>query len=113
MARWFNWSLSVADPSGCRCLNISTMFRFHTSPHRTGRADFPHPALRVTSLTCTQHAALISVVTPWALMSLRMSRVLSGDSPCKSNRQIKNFAGDADRGEFRIVVGQRTSEEVE
>ena len=77
MARWFRWSLSVADPFGCRCLSISTILRFHSPPHRTGLADFPHPALRLASLISTQHAALISVVTPKAALSSRMNKVPS------------------------------------
>ena len=45
VARWFRWSLAVADPFVCRCLNSSTMLPFPHPAHRTGRADLPHPAL--------------------------------------------------------------------
>jgi hypothetical protein len=45
VARWFRWSLSVADPFVCRCLTSSTMLPFPHPAHRTGRADLPHPAL--------------------------------------------------------------------
>ena len=45
VARWFRWSLSVADPFVCRCLTSSAMLPFPHPAHRTGRADFPHPAL--------------------------------------------------------------------
>ncbi len=45
MARWFRWSLSVADPFVCRCLTSSAMLPFPHPAHRTGRADLPHPAL--------------------------------------------------------------------
>jgi hypothetical protein len=34
------------------------MLRFHTPAHRIGHTDFPHPALRLASLTRTQHAPL-------------------------------------------------------
>src|SRR5688500_5949014 len=34
-----------AGPFGRRCLTSHTLLRFHASAHRTGRADFPHPAL--------------------------------------------------------------------
>jgi hypothetical protein len=45
VARWFRWSLSVADPFVCRCLTSSAMLPFPHPAHRTGRADLPHPAL--------------------------------------------------------------------
>jgi hypothetical protein len=45
VARWFRWSLSVADSFVCRCLTSSTMLPFPHPAHRTGRADLPHPAL--------------------------------------------------------------------
>ena len=45
MARWFRWSLSVADPFVCRCLTSFTALPFPHPAHRTGRADLPHPAL--------------------------------------------------------------------
>ena len=41
----FRWSMSVAAPFVWRCLSGSTMAPFPHSPHRTGQADFPHPAL--------------------------------------------------------------------
>src|SRR5215510_1626226 len=37
--------LAVAAPFVWRCLNIRTMTPFPHPSHRTGRADFPHPAL--------------------------------------------------------------------
>jgi hypothetical protein len=39
VARWFRWSLSVADPFVCRCLTTSAMLPFPHPAHRTGRAD--------------------------------------------------------------------------
>jgi len=42
VARWFRWSLSVADPFVCRCLTSPAMLRFPHPAHRTGRADLPH-----------------------------------------------------------------------
>jgi hypothetical protein len=45
VARWFRWSLSVADPFVCRCLTSSAMLPVPHLAHRTGRADLPHPAL--------------------------------------------------------------------
>src|SRR5208283_5364335 len=41
----FRLSMSVAAPFVWRCLSGSTMAPFPHPPHRTGRADFPHPAL--------------------------------------------------------------------
>ena len=38
-------SLSVAAPFVWRCLNSHTITPFPHPPHRTGHADFPHPAL--------------------------------------------------------------------
>jgi hypothetical protein len=38
-------SLSVAAPFVWRCLNSRTITPFPHPPHRTGHADFPHPAL--------------------------------------------------------------------
>src|SRR3989442_1548935 len=45
VARWFRWSLSVADPFVCGCLTSPAMLPFPHPAHRTGRADLPHPAL--------------------------------------------------------------------
>jgi hypothetical protein len=45
VARWFRWSLSVADPFVRRCLTSPAMLPFPHPAHRTGRADLPHPAL--------------------------------------------------------------------
>jgi hypothetical protein len=45
VARWFGRGLSVADPFVCRCLTSPAMLPFPHPAHRTGRADFPHPAL--------------------------------------------------------------------
>src|SRR5262249_20200601 len=45
VARWFRWSLSVADSFDSRCLTSSTMLPFPHPAHRTGRADLLHPAL--------------------------------------------------------------------
>src|ERR1700685_3574021 len=39
------WNISVAAPFVRRCLNGSTMAPFPHPAHRTGQADFPHPAL--------------------------------------------------------------------
>ena len=41
----FRFGLAVAAPFVWRCLNIQTMTPFPHPSHRTGRADFPHPAL--------------------------------------------------------------------
>src|SRR3979409_1421828 len=38
-------NISVAAPFVRRCLTGSTMSPFSHPAHRTGRADFPHPAL--------------------------------------------------------------------
>src|ERR1700716_440463 len=39
------WNISVAAPFVWRCVNGSTMAPFPHPAHRTGQADFPHPAL--------------------------------------------------------------------
>ena len=39
------FSLSVAAPFVWRCLNSHTITPFPHPPHRTGQADFLHPAL--------------------------------------------------------------------
>ena len=54
-----------------------TILRFHTPAHRTGLADFPHPALRLASLTTTRRLRCISVVTPRTSPSSMASKVLS------------------------------------
>jgi hypothetical protein len=41
--------LSVSGPFVCRCLTSLALLRFHSPPHQTGRADFPHPAFGQTS----------------------------------------------------------------
>ena len=41
----FRLSMSVAAPFVWRCLSGSAVVPFPHPPHRTGRADFPHPAL--------------------------------------------------------------------
>jgi hypothetical protein len=41
----FRLSVSVAAPFVWRCLSGSAVAPFPHPPHRTGRADFPHPAL--------------------------------------------------------------------
>ncbi len=48
------FSLSVAAPFGWRCLNSRTITPFPHPPHRTGHADFPHPALGQDSCLCTR-----------------------------------------------------------
>jgi hypothetical protein len=55
VARWFRWSLSVADPFVCRCLTSSAMLPFPHPAHRTGRADLPHPALGEDSRNRQSH----------------------------------------------------------
>jgi len=49
VARWFRFGLSVAGSFVCRCLTSPTMLPFPLPAHRTGRADFPHPALGLDS----------------------------------------------------------------
>ena len=44
------YSLSVAAPFVWRCLNSLTITPFPHPPHRTGHADFPHPALGQDSI---------------------------------------------------------------
>src|SRR5271157_3488486 len=41
----FRLSMSVAAPFVWRCLSGSAVAPFPHPPHRTGRADLPHPAL--------------------------------------------------------------------
>jgi hypothetical protein len=72
-----SWFSLLARPFVCECHNISTMLRFHTPAHRTGRADFPHPALRLASFTSTRRLCLISVVTPKTSPSSLAGKVLS------------------------------------
>ena len=43
--------LSVAAPFVWRCLNSLTITPFPHPPHRTGHADFPHPALGQDSIS--------------------------------------------------------------
>ena len=43
-------SLSVAAPFVWRCLKSRTITPFPHPPHRTGHADFPHPALGQDSM---------------------------------------------------------------
>src|SRR5260370_40850779 len=55
VARWFRWSLSVADPFVSRCLTSSALLPFPHPAHRTGRADLPHPALGEDSRNRRSH----------------------------------------------------------
>src|SRR5580704_14554719 len=55
VARWFRWSLSVADSFVCRCLTNSAMLPFPHPAHRTGRAGLPHPALGEDSRNRCSH----------------------------------------------------------
>src|SRR5580700_9242241 len=55
VARWFRWSLSVADSFVCRCLTNSAMLPFPHAAHRTGRAGLPHPALGEDSRNRCSH----------------------------------------------------------
>src|SRR5258708_36093238 len=55
VARWFRWSLSVADPFVSRCLTSSAVLPFPHPAHRTGRADLPHPALGEDSRNRRSH----------------------------------------------------------
>jgi hypothetical protein len=72
------YSLSVSAPFVWRCLNSYTITPFPHPPHRTGHADFPHPALGQDTCLCTrkvirsspeqQHGAVYpSVLRPSAL----------------------------------------------
>jgi transposase len=45
----------LADPFVCRCLTNSTMLPFPHPAYRTGRADFPHPALGEDSRNSQGH----------------------------------------------------------
>ncbi len=49
--------LSVAAPFGWRCLNNLTLAPFPHPAHRTGRADFPHPALFQTIKPSRSHGS--------------------------------------------------------
>ncbi len=55
MTRWFRFWLGLLPAlSVAGALVSSTLLRFHTPPHQTGRADFPHPAFGqrlISSLT--------------------------------------------------------------
>ena len=77
MARWFRFGLSVSGPFVCRCLTSQTMLRFHSPPHQTGRADFPHPAFRLASLASTRRLRHSSGVSPTTSLSSLASKVLS------------------------------------
>jgi hypothetical protein len=46
--------LSVSAPFVWRCLTSRTITSFPHPPHRTGRADFPHPALGQDTCLCTR-----------------------------------------------------------
>jgi len=75
VARWFRWSLSVADPFVRRCLTSSAMLPFPHPAHRTGRADLPHPALGEDSRNRRGHCM-------WRrLQLLKTTWELSGSSP--------------------------------
>ena len=55
VARWFRLSLSFADPFLCRCFTNSTLLPFPHPAHRTGGADWPHPALGEDSRNGPSH----------------------------------------------------------
>jgi len=81
--------LSVAAPFVWRCLNSRTITPFPHPPHRTGHADFPHPALGQDSmpLHTKGHTQFTRpphrVVLPW--------RVSTGRSA--HNRQCHRLGG--------------------
>ena len=67
---------SRSCPFGWQCLNSRTIKPFPPRPHRTGRADFPHPALgQVSRVSVRPHEALKNVC-PNDVYAGRMEEVL-------------------------------------
>ena len=58
-------SLSVSAPFVWRCLNSRAITPFPHPAHRTGRADFPHPALG-QDFTPSNHATIWHIMMPVA-----------------------------------------------
>jgi hypothetical protein len=56
VARWFRQGISVADPFGCRCLNVLAMLRFHI-PLVEPDVRISLIRLRVASLEEVEHLA--------------------------------------------------------
>src|SRR3982075_4538764 len=58
-------NISVSAPFVRRCLTGSTMAPFSHPAHRTGQADFPHPACMGLSLSRGRHANLVVLCIPF------------------------------------------------
>jgi hypothetical protein len=65
-------NISVAAPFVRRCLTGSTVAPFSHPAHRTGQADFPHPACMGLSLSRRHHA--ISVVLRHSILLFDLRR---------------------------------------
>ncbi len=52
-------NISVAASFVWRCLSSSTVSPFPHPAHRTGQADFPHPACMGLSLSMAHHASFV------------------------------------------------------
>src|ERR1700750_2766151 len=68
-------SISVAAPFVRRCLTGSTMAPFSHPAHRTGQADFPHPAFMWLFLSRGRHANLVVLFIPF-FCSTRAASIL-------------------------------------
>ena len=83
------YSLSVAAPFVWRCLNSCTITPFPHPPHRTGHADFPHPALGQDAYLCTRKVTRSSPEPPHrAVLPRRTSTERSAH-----NRQCHHLGG--------------------
>ncbi len=87
--------LSVSAPLVWRCLNGRAITPFPLPAHRTGRADFRHPALRLASPQGTRRTAKLGwclATTPWHVTNLRLAAELPRKPPdalwcCQAHRQ--------------------------
>jgi hypothetical protein len=93
-------NISVAAPFVRRCLTGSTMAPFSHPAHRTGQADFPHPACMGLSLSRGRHDILVVLCIPFfcstRAASILPSRPHISISVARSDGQGRRFFSAAD-----------------
>src|SRR6202051_1235538 len=103
------WNIAVAAPFVWRCLNGSTMAPFPHPAHRTGQADFPHPALGqdVTLARATPSAASEHLLE---LIGFPISR--SFTTYCVCPRLLREKPGQRDLRRSHALSGRQLSDEI-
>ncbi|SIO30947.1 hypothetical protein SAMN05443247_03788 [Bradyrhizobium erythrophlei] len=93
-------NISVAAPFVRRCLTGSTVAPFSHPAHRTGQADFPHPACMGLSLSRGRHVVLVILCIPFfcstRAASILPSRPHISIAVARSGGQGRRFFSAAD-----------------